>query len=94
MQALTSTSNDMPDIHHDTLEEQIPISEMFIDPTYSRSIDWPFVNRLAKNWDRSKAGVVYLSLRETGKYAIIDGCHRVEACRVAEGDGCGRELGE
>ncbi len=75
----------LPDVRHDTLDERVPIKVMFADPSYSRPIDRSFVTKLARGWDRSKAGVVYLSLRADGRYAIIDGCHRVEACKLAEG---------
>lgn len=75
----------IPDFR-DTLEECVPVNLMFADMAYSRPLNRMFVVRLARGWDRAKAGVVYLSLRPDGRYAIIDGCHRVEACRIAEGD--------
>ncbi|MBX6770871.1 MAG: hypothetical protein IRY83_04045 [Chloroflexi bacterium] len=74
------------DPYRDTLDDDVPVSSMFADPSYSRPVDQQFVRRLARDWDPAKAGVVYLSLRTDGRYAIIDGCHRVAACRLALGD--------
>ncbi len=74
------------DVSRDTLDENVSVTKMFRDERYSRDVNKQFVSRLAQSWDRAAAGVVYLSLRNDGRYAIIDGCHRVDACRQAEGE--------
>lgn len=78
-------SVELPNIRN-TLDDQVPIRLMFADPLYSRSLDKTFVARIIKLWDRHKVGVIYLSLRPDGSYAIIDGRHRVTACRQVEGE--------
>ena len=76
----------LPDIHRDTLSDSVPINMMFADPLYSRPVDRSFVAKMAREWHRDAVGVIYLSLRSDGRFAILDGCHRVEACRLAEGN--------
>src|SRR5678816_4009382 len=69
-----------------TLFDVAPISQMFIatylDKTgYARPIRPSWVKKLVSDWDVRKMSPVILSLRPDGQYAIIDGCHRVEAAR-------------
>lgn len=62
----------------------VPISKTFIAP-YQRGLDERWVEHLARHFNRDKAAVVYLSKRDDGRYAIIDGQHRIAALRKVEG---------
>ena len=73
-------------ITEDTLEEHVPVNLIFADDSYSRLLRQPRLNELIASWSREKMGVVYLSLRDDGTYACVDGNHRVAACRTVEGD--------
>lgn len=61
----------------------IPVSEMFIDTTYQRTVQ-SHVNKIAKNWDNNKCAILQVSYRQdTDKYAIIDGQNRWTAAKKA-----------
>lgn len=59
----------------------IPVSEMFIDTTYQRTVQ-SHVNKIAKNWDNNKCAILQVSYRQdVDKYAIIDGQNRWTAAK-------------
>lgn len=61
----------------------IPITEMFIDTTYQRTVQ-SHVNKIAKNWDNNKCAILQVSYRpDIDKYAIIDGQNRWTAAKKA-----------
>lgn len=61
----------------------VPVSEMFIDTTYQRTVQ-SHVNKIAKNWDNNKCAILQVSYRQdTDKYAIIDGQNRWTAAKKA-----------
>jgi len=70
----------------DTIPETVPVSKMFLDRSYGREPNERHVAMLAGSWDRAKANAVILSLRDDGTYAVLDGWHRVTACREVEGN--------
>lgn len=76
----------LTDIERYTLEEYAPVAKIFVDDAYARALSDTHVQRLVSEWDRDKLGVVYLSLRDDGRYACLDGHHRVTACRIVEGE--------
>ena len=61
----------------------IPVTEMFIDTTYQRTVQSK-VNKISKNWDSNKCAILQVSYRfDVDKYAIIDGQNRWEAAKKA-----------
>ena len=50
--------------------------DLFVDPTYQRDLDTARVERMSNQYDRTLLGVLEVSAREDGRYAIIDGQHR------------------
>ena len=61
----------------------IPVTEMFIDETYQRSVQNK-VNKIANNWNDNKCDILQISYRtDIDKYAIIDGQNRwAAACKI------------
>lgn len=71
--------------------------ELFADPAYQRDIDVRRVERMAVEFDRRLLGVLEVSDRGGGRYAVLDGQHRhalvlrvldetaVLVCQVYEG---------
>lgn len=70
----------------DTLQEEVRVADIFLDEEYGRPLSEKWVATLASEWNRQALGVVYLSLRDDGMYACLDGNHRVAACRQVEGE--------
>lgn len=61
----------------------IPISKMFVDPIYARPVSQVKVNAiLEEGVDPILLGQIKLSLRPSGRYAVIDGNHRRDVCRA------------
>src|SRR3990167_8375127 len=69
----------------ETLEEDVPVKLIFVDPRYGRPLNQKAIEMLSANWSRQRAGVIYLSYRTSGMYASLDGAHRRFACEEAEG---------
>lgn len=61
--------------------------QLKIDGSYQRSINDGRVRYIAKNWNHSACGVIYVSMRDDGGLYVIDGHHRVEAAKRAHVDG-------
>lgn len=71
-----STSQRLVDIDEHTFLERVPISEMFVAP-YGRPVGATQIARMLKSgFDPRKLGILTLSLRSDGRYAILDGNHR------------------
>lgn len=68
-----------------SLSDHVQVKDIFVDESYTRSLKTKALSRMTGSWDRSKAGVIYLSLRDDGRFACLDGWHRVTACLNAEG---------
>lgn len=71
---------------HKSTRRELPISKMIIDSRLQRGLDWRRVNKMAVEFDRDAVGTITVSERPNGVYHIIDGQHRVEALRIAEGE--------
>lgn len=67
------------------LKEDVRVGDIFVDDTYGRPLRGKLKKMIA-GWDRREVGVIYLSLRADGRYACLDGWHRVTACRTVEGE--------
>lgn len=70
----------------ETLRDDVRVKDIFVDWSYGRPLRHANVEKLMRNWDRQRIGAVYLSLREDGTFACLDGWHRVCACRAVEGE--------
>lgn len=80
-----TTGNGRPPapIHVDehTLFEMVPLDRVFAD-RYCRPIRQWQVSRQRRNWNVDKVGSLYVSLRNDGRYAVLDGNHRIAAARL------------
>jgi hypothetical protein len=54
----------------------LPIDALFADYTYQRALDEFRVNKMAANYKLALVGIVEVSDRGDGRYAILDGQHR------------------
>ena len=69
------------DLDRDTIGEWVPVGSMFVAP-YGRPVSQAKINNLLRaGFDLEKVGVILVSLRDDGRYAILDGNHRVQAAR-------------
>ena len=66
----------VPDeIREQTIFERVPVGLMFVD-RYGRPVNPGRLRRLRADFDPRAIGTVYLSLRDDGRYALLDGQHR------------------
>jgi hypothetical protein len=69
------------DLERETIADWVPISRMFVDK-YTRPVGEAQINRMLRNgFSVNKLGMIMLSLRADGRFAILDGNHRVQAAR-------------
>lgn len=61
--------------------DTVPVSEMFVDHGYGRPLTESLVKKITASFVEAGLGVVYLSLRDSGMYAILDGQHRWVAAK-------------
>ena len=54
----------------------LPVGALFADGTYQRDLDPHRVARMIKAYDAALVGIIEVSAREGGRYAILDGQHR------------------
>jgi len=70
------------------LYKDLPISDMFVDfesqGGYARALNPTRVKYLTENFNANAIGTIYVSLRDDGSLALIDGNHRVTAA-IANG---------
>lgn len=66
---------------------QLRVSDLIVDPHIQRSVDRIRAGAMATDLDMDAVGVITVSRRTNGSYHIIDGQHRVEALRLAGGEG-------
>jgi len=58
-------------------------SKLFADPAYQRELDDARVQRMAKAYDPALVGVLEVSARDDGRFALVDGQHRWAMLRLA-----------
>jgi hypothetical protein len=58
----------------------LPIESLVVDPYYQRQLNAPHVRDLAASW-ADPFPVIWVSLRDDGKYYILNGQHRRDALR-------------
>lgn len=59
----------------------LPVDSLIVDGTYQRDLDEHRVNKMADVFDLALVGIVEVSARPDGKYAVLDGQHRVATIR-------------
>lgn len=59
----------------------VPVEDLFSDPRYQRSVDQRRVEKMAAEFDPDALGVIYVSDRGNGTFAVMDGFHRVALMR-------------
>lgn len=65
-----------PPAKQETYVTALPLGELFTDPTYQRDLDPARVTRMVKTYDAALVGIIEVSARDDGRYAILDGQHR------------------
>lgn len=71
---------------HKSVKREIPISKFIVDAKLQRGLDWRRVNKMAAEFDRDALGTFIVSDRGNDLYHVIDGQHRAETVRIAEGE--------
>src|SRR5262245_48240759 len=69
--------NGHDDIERETFAEWVPIADMFCAP-YQRPASAFKLRGWLQTFDAKKLGVIMLSMRDDGRYAILDGNHRAQ----------------
>lgn len=59
--------------------ERVPIDKLFIDRRYQAKLSPSRVKRLQENYSPVAAGLLLVSARNNGMFAVIDGQHRLRA---------------
>lgn len=70
----------------ESIREDVRVGDCFLDQSYSRPLNERHIEMLASEWNDKAAGVIYVSMREDGRFAILDGAHRTAAYRSLNGD--------
>lgn len=58
----------------------VPVEDLFVDPSYQRTLDEKRVDRIASEFDPALLGTLEVSARN-GRSAVFDGQHRLAALR-------------
>lgn len=61
---------------------RIPVDKLFADDKYQRVIQENRAAKIARDWSPGVAGLVTVSERSNGMYAIIDGDHRARGAAI------------
>lgn len=70
----------------ETIRDDVRVGDCFLDPAYSRPLNDRHAEMIASEWKDNSAGVIYVSMRDDGRFAVLDGAHRVAAYRSLHGD--------
>lgn len=72
-----------------TTKEWLPVKDLYVDPSYQRPLDEVRVAKMVENFDPDALGFPFVAElpqhRGPGKYAIIDGNHRINTVIKALG---------
>jgi hypothetical protein len=63
--------------------KDLQLSALFYDKLYQRPLVQTMINRIYKDFDPRLLATIIVSEREDGRYAILDGNHRVAAAKKA-----------
>lgn len=70
------------DAHPEPYITALPVSALFADPTYQRDLD-PFrVDKMAADYRIALVGIIEVSKRRDGRFAVLDGQHRVATVKA------------
>jgi len=61
------------------LDDHVPVKNTFLPEEYGRGLDHAHIKKIVNNFDERAFGRVIVSMRDDGRFAIIDGNHRREA---------------
>lgn len=72
------------DVHINSATEEVVISteDVIVDDSYQRHLSEKWAKEIARGFDPEKFGKPKVARRANGKYAIIDGQHRIAALRI------------
>ena len=59
----------------------VPVNSLFADPLYQRTLDEVRVDKMAAAYQVALVGIIEVSARPDGRYAILDGQHRVAVAK-------------
>lgn len=76
--------NDSVSVHIGSSTEELTLSvaDLVVDDTYQRPLSMSWARKIAREFDEKKFGKPLVVRRPDGKYAIIDGQHRIWALRI------------
>lgn len=69
-----------------TTFEEVPLELLTVDMSYQRTPGVARIRKITGKFDPNKLGAIQASKRKDGKYYVIDGWHRVTACREVNYD--------
>jgi hypothetical protein len=61
------------------LDDHVKVKATFLPEEYGRGLDHSHIKKIVSNFDERAFGRVIVSMRDDGRFAIIDGNHRREA---------------
>lgn len=79
---ITEPTQTQPQIAERTLADTVPVGQMFVDQGYARDLKPGHLKRILSEINVNGFGVILLSLRDDGRFAILDGQHRWEAAKI------------
>ena len=71
------TTVDAAEPKRDPYVTALPVDALFTDPAYQRDLDPVRVAKMAREYDAALVGIVEVSARADGRYAVLDGQHRL-----------------
>src|SRR5882762_8157797 len=74
----------LKDLRSESTITWVPVTSCFRDMTYQRVTNEARVRAMRDDFDPDVLGVVTLSEREDGQYAILDGGHRIDLYHLME----------
>lgn len=71
-------------VHINSATEEVVIStdDVIVDDSYQRHLSEKWAKEIARNFDHEKFGKPKVANRGSGRYAVIDGQHRIAALRI------------
>lgn len=64
------------------LDDHVPIAKTFLPEEYGRGVDLAHVKKIVSNFDARAFDRIKVSMRDDGRFAVIDGNHRREAASI------------
>ena len=76
-------------IEEQSITELVPVNDIGVDMEYQRPLSTGKVASISANFNKNAVGTIIVSLRENGKFFVLDGHHRLESMKK-----CGIEKAE